>query len=203
MLVANAERISARESVAMNHRPEETVIPAHSRIAAHADGAYFQDAWAIPSVAVERSALAHLLLAARRMPGWIDVCMRLRNRVGRLVGLKDLGVLSDVASDKSPESYAPGDRVGIFTLIENRFDEVLVGDRDRHLDVVLSVHRREHADGRGVDVTVTTVVHIHNRLGRLYMLPVRPMHRRIVPALLARFAEASAAEETAAAAARR
>ncbi|WP_447502740.1 DUF2867 domain-containing protein, partial [Acinetobacter pittii] len=33
-------------------------------------------------------------------------------------------------------------------------------------------------------LTVTTVVHIKNLLGRLYMVPVIPAHRKIVPATL-------------------
>lgn len=32
----------------------------------------------------------------------------------------------------------------------------------------------------------TTVVHVHNLLGRVYMLAVKPWHRRIAPAVLSR-----------------
>nr|WP_233224772.1 DUF2867 domain-containing protein [Thiomonas sp. X19] len=35
-------------------------------------------------------------------------------------------------------------------------------------------------------LAVSTVVHLHNLLGRVYMLLVAPIHRRIVPATLAR-----------------
>ena len=73
--------------------------------------------------------------------------------------------------------------MGIFTLVENTPDEVLLGDSDKHLDVVLSVHCARAA-GQPVRVTVTTVVHTKNRLGRLYMLPVKPMHRLISPSVL-------------------
>ena len=73
--------------------------------------------------------------------------------------------------------------MGIFTLFENTPDEVLLGDRDKHLDVVVSVHCTRPA-GQPVRVTVTTVVHTKNRLGRLYMLPVKPMHKLIAPSVL-------------------
>ena len=105
--------------------------------------------------------------------------------MGRIVGLKDLGTLSGVAADKSALDYQPGDRVGIFPVIENTFDEALIGDDDKHLKVVLSVHRQEHAGEGLVSITITTVVHVKNRLGSLYMLPVKPMHRLIAPAVLA------------------
>ena len=38
-------------------------------------------------------------------------------------------------------------------------------------------------------IAVTTVVHIHNLLGRIYMAVITPMHRMIVPASLARLNE--------------
>lgn len=82
-------------------------------------------------------------------------------------------------------SYKTGDRVGIFTVFENHFDEALIGDKDKHLDVVLSIHRHEVPEKKLVAITITTVVHVKNRLGSLYMLPVKPMHRLIAPAVLA------------------
>jgi len=169
----------------MNPTPRETVAPPGSRVAALLPGANFHDAWCIASSAVHSSALDLFLAAIQRTPKWVDACMGLRNRAGALVGLKNLGRLSAVPAAKPASAYAPGDRVGIFTLFENAFEEALLGDKDKHLDVVLSVHRgAAGGDGR-VLVTVTTVVHVHNALGRLYMLPVKPMHRLIAPAVLA------------------
>ena len=107
-----------------------------------------------------------------------------------LVGLKDLGHLSGVTKGKLPSEYRSGDRVGIFTLFQNTFDETLLGDQDKHLNVVLSVHRALCSDGHSVTVTITTVVHVKNTLGRIYMLPVKPMHRVIAPAVLRTIANA-------------
>ena len=115
--------------------------------------------------------------------------MAARNAVVQMVGLKNLGTLSEIDASKPSSAYQPGERVGIFTLFENTFDEVLLGDRDKHLDVVLSVHRRLLPSGDAVEVTLTTVVHVKNLLGRLYMLPVKPAHRIIAPAVLARIAD--------------
>lgn len=110
--------------------------------------------------------------------------MALRNRVVRLVGLKDLGHMTVSRSLDQSSTYAVGNRVGIFTLYANCFEEAVLGDRDKHLDVMVSVHRSA-PNGDSVLITVTTVVHVHNMLGRLYMLPVRPMHRIITPTVLA------------------
>ena len=163
----------------------ETTVPAHSRIEALLPGASFHDAWCMTVPDTGRSALDHFLVAARQTPRWVEVCMALRNQVARWVGLKHLGGLSAVLPEQPASAYRPGDRVGIFTLFEQHFDEALLGDRDRHLDVTLSVHRRALPGGQGVEVTVSTVVRVKNTWGRLYMLPVQPMHRRITPAVLA------------------
>ena len=92
--------------------------------------------------------------------------------------------MSEVVNGKPASAYQPGERVGIFTIIENTFDEALIGDEDKHLNVVLSIHRKKHLDGKLVSITVTTVVHVKNMLGSIYMLPVKPMHRLITPAVL-------------------
>jgi hypothetical protein len=173
------------------HRPRETAPPPGSRIAGCLAGASFHDAWCIDAPPLGRAALSHFLVAAARTPRWVDACMDLRNRVVRRLGLKHLGALAAVDPARPWDSHRAGERVGIFTLFENHFDEALLGDRDKHLDVVLSVHRQPGADGHGDRVTLTTVVHVHNMLGRLYMLPVRPMHRVIAPAVLGRLVRAT------------
>lgn len=168
----------------MKKRPFETRVPPDSRAAALLPGADFHDAWSIESDATGLCALGHFLQVARKTPRWVELCMDLRNRAGSLVGLKDLDRLSAIASDKPAEAYGPGDRAGIFTVHENHFGEALLGDDDKHLKVVLSVHRGPvDADGRLL-LTISTIVHVKNMLGRLYMLPVKPMHKLIVPATL-------------------
>jgi len=167
----------------MDTRPIETKTPTNSRIALFLDGANFYDSWSITLNDTSLSALEYFIAAVKRTPRWIDMCMTARNRMSRLVGLKDLGTLSRVA-DKPASEYMPGDRVGIFTVFENTFNEAIIGDKDKHLNVALSIYREEHPGGQ-VTVTVTTVVHVKNMLGRLYMLPVKPMHRLIAPAVLA------------------
>ena len=163
--------------------PTDTRPPDGSRITRHLEGADFFDAWAIDAADPSLSALRQFLKAVQATPRWVDACMNLRNRAVQLVGLKNLGELSEINPAKADTDYRPGDRVGIFTLIENTPDEVLLGDSDKPLDVVLSVHCARPA-GQPVRVTVTTVVHTKNRLGRLYMLPVKPMHRLISPSVL-------------------
>lgn len=154
-------------------------VPPGSRAARLLPGAYFHDAWAIRAARPELDPLSQFLRVARTTPAWIEAAMGMRNRIVRRLGLKDLGTLSQLKPDRPATDYREGDRVGIFTLLERHSDEVLLGDRDRHLDVVLSVHRATDAAAPGALITVSTIVHVHNALGRLYMLPVTPAHRVI------------------------
>lgn len=176
----------------MPSRPLETPAPAGSRIATRLQGAHFQDAWCIHTAQTGEPALGYFLAAVAATPRWIEGCMQARNRVGRWVGLKDLGTLSQIDRRKPASAYQPGDRVGVFGVLENQADEALIGDSDKHLDVVLSIHRAQVGCRQDqVAIAITTVVHVKNLLGHLYMLPVAPMHRRIVPAVLRSLGRAS------------
>lgn len=162
----------------MKTEPHLATPPTGARIRVLLPGAFFHDAWAIQAARPELSPLEQFLRAARATPAWVAGCMRLRNRLVQPFGLKNLGDMAALPPERDVGSYRVGDRVGIFTLFEQHPDELLLGDRDRHLDVTLSVHQA------GGVVTLTTVVHIHGLLGRLYMLPVAPMHHLIAPAVL-------------------
>lgn len=164
--------------------PAQTSAPTPSAIAAYLPGAYFHDAWTITAGEPSLSALGQFLKALQATPPWVNTLMTIRNHAVAALGLKNLGTLSRIDPAKPACAYQPGDRVGIFTLIANTADEVLLGDKDKHLDVVLSVHQAAEANSARVRVTVTTVVHVHNWFGVLYMLPVTPMHRIISKTVL-------------------
>lgn len=122
-----------------------------------------------------RSALQAYRDMAATIPGWFDGLMALRNRGMRLLGMKDLGSLRAVQETAVPQ---PGQRLGIFTLQALDDDAIVLEDNDRHLRVQLALQ------WQGDVLEVATVVHTHNAFGRLYMLPVAPVHRLIVPHLL-------------------
>lgn len=128
-------------------------------------------------------ALELYLRVVRQTPGWVNRLMALRNWMAGLVGLKNLGHLARLDAVRTASDYRVGDRVGIFSLLYLTPGEVLLGDSDKHLDVVLSVCKTP----RGA-ISVSTVVHVHNWLDRLYMLPVTPLHKIIVRAMLKRAA---------------
>ncbi|MTW13528.1 DUF2867 domain-containing protein [Pseudoduganella eburnea] len=157
--------------------------PEGSQASLRRKDAYFHDCYRIDAPDAGASALETYLQVVRQTPGWVNRLMALRNRIVGLVGLKNLGHLGAPGAGKQAAQYRVGDRVGIFSLLYLSPDEVLLGDSDKHLDVVVSVCKAPQGA-----VSVSTVVHVHNWLGKLYMLPVTPLHKIIVRAMLKRTA---------------
>ncbi|SHM24382.1 Protein of unknown function [Duganella sacchari] len=156
----------------------ETAIPQQSEIAQRLPDAYFHDCFSVDTTPNTPSALETYLKVIATTPRWINTAMGLRNRIVQLVGLQDLGLLTDIDPDKPASAYKVGDRIGIFRIRYLSEREVILGDNDKHLKVELSVCKTQQ------QVSVSTVVHINNTLGRIYMFFVAPAHRRIVPATL-------------------
>lgn len=161
-------------------------VPRDSEVATYLVGSDFHDCYEMPVAPTSRTALELYLDVVARTPGWVNQLMALRNRVVGLFGLKNLGHLNGSSAQRPASEYKLGDRVGIFSIVYLSDDEVILGDKDKHLQVRVSVRKR--AEPRSA-IAVSTVVHIHKLLGRVYMLFVAPVHKRIVPAVLGRYRE--------------
>ena len=164
-------------------------VPANSKISTFMEDAYFADAFEATVPHSEKSALAIYLDAAAGTPQWIDALMMARNRIVALFGLKNIGRMSDVKSIRA-ETCKVGDRVGIFSILFLSDDEVILGDFDRHLKARVAVCK--YSDGGVHKLATSTVVHVNNFLGRAYLFFVVPVHKRIVPVMMAHLAAAAA-----------
>lgn len=166
-------------------------VPAGSALQDRLKTAYFHDSYQLQLPDDGSSPMALYLRCVGRTPGWIDFLMRLRNRVVAPFGIKDLGTLSGVDAQRAASSYRVGDRAGIFRVHALSDSEVVLGDSDRHLDVQVSLMRLPGPEGTPsatFTAAMSTVVHVHNALGRIYMLGVAPAHRVIAPAVVAKLA---------------
>ncbi len=157
-------------------------IPAQSELKAFAGKANFADCYVAPNPWPERSAIDLFMQTVGNTPSWVNALMHLRNRIVLLFGLKDLGTLDEV---KAGQTYRVGDRVGVFTLLYSSDAEVILGDLDKHLEVRLSVLKMPSSHG-AAQLAVSTAVHEHNALGKIYMFFVGPIHKIIVPAVMRR-----------------
>lgn len=123
------------------------------------------------------------LRAASTTPAWIERAMAFRNALVRRIGLRDVGSMRDSADRPGP-AYQPGDRMGIFNVVATNERELVLGIDDSHLDVRVSVMKDQAV--KAATYTVSTVVHVKNALGRLYMLPVSRIHPWVVRGMMRR-----------------
>ncbi|MFN3439127.1 MAG: DUF2867 domain-containing protein [Acidovorax sp.] len=177
----------------------ETQVPAGTVIHATLPGAHFFDAYTVTDPRPATSALQTWLDVVARTPRWTQHLLAVRNTVVQWVGLKGVGQLHDMhplasgASPRDARSYRVGDRVGIFLIRHLSDTEVVMGQDDKHLDVQVSLTKHAQADDSDdsdnpATVVLSTVVHIHNTLGHVYMAVITPFHRRIVQVMLQQLA---------------
>jgi hypothetical protein len=169
-------------NASMTHQVKEISIPAGCSLHARAQTASFADAFSTLVPRSDLTATELFVAIGRQTPAWINSLMNLRNSIVRQLGLKDLGTLAALPHTLV-EPLQPGQRVGIFTFVRSTPDELVVQDDDKHLTVQLALLKR-NIDTEHDEITLCTVVHTHNTLGSLYMLPVGPAHKRIVPTVL-------------------
>ena len=156
-------------------------LPANCQLTPTQHDADLADAYETLVPQSDLSAIDIYCAVMRQTPGWVDALMRLRNKVVKPLGLKDLGALSNVAA----RAAAPGQRMGLFEVVSVSPNELVLQDDDNHLLVQLSVLKQSH-DATHDKLTISTVVHIHNTLGRVYMAFVGPAHKVIAPAVTRR-----------------
>ncbi|TFH90447.1 DUF2867 domain-containing protein [Vibrio ouci] len=154
-------------------------LPADADIHPYLSHAYFADSYSIELPYQGESALEIYFEMVNRTPKWVNCLMDLRNRIVSKLGLKHLGRMADLDKNKPIEEYKVGDQVGIFSIVSLRHNEIVVEDCDKHLNVRLSFLLVP--DGNRVTLHATTVVHVKNTFGKVYMFFVAPVHKVIVP----------------------
>ncbi len=154
-------------------------LPPQSQITGIYTMVNLADAFSIalpPGVSADPEVLARFLFA--NQASWIGILMTVRDSVVACFGLKTGKHLGSMDAGKS------GGRVGIFKIYNKSETEIVLGEDDKHLDFRVSVLcSGEPAPGRR-QLVVSTVVHCHNRLGRVYIFLIAPFHRLVVMSTL-------------------
>lgn len=160
---------------------EKVDLPAGTLIARAFPRVDYADSYAVQLPAGAPNSLDALARAALgTTPPWINLLMRLRDRIVGPIGLKTSHQVAGHATNSARLQI--GDRIGIFRVFDRAENELLLGEDDQHLDFRLSLLVRNDT---GADrALVSTIVRFHNLLGRMYFLPVRQFHRLIVPAMM-------------------
>lgn len=161
-------------------------LPVQSGIGAIYPAPHLADAFAIAlpaGTSTDPEVLARFIFA--HQPAWVGALMGVRDRIVACFGLKTGKQLSALGAGAEATR-----RVGIFKIYGKDEHEIMLGEDDRHLDFrasVLCSAAPGQPDAR--QLTVSTVVHCHNLLGRSYLLLISPFHRMVVKAGLRRAAK--------------
>lgn len=116
------------------------------------------------------------IFAAR---SWVDYLMTIRNKIVKVFGLR-----TDVTVNIL-DYYPVGSKAVMFNVVERTENEILMSEKDKHLDFAVSVLLDKHSEG--IFVNVTTIVKYNKLLGRVYFTFVKPFHRYIVKSSVKRF----------------
>jgi hypothetical protein len=154
-------------------------MPSNSVLAPLYAGADLLDAFAIRLPAEASNDIEVLARAAfERQAWWIRALTYVRDVVMVTVGVTSSRAVGLAAAARGPV-------IGYLPVLSRSATELVVGADDRHLDFRATIQLRAVAENERELVT-GTVVHCHNRLGRVYLAAIAPFHRVIVRANLER-----------------
>jgi hypothetical protein len=165
-------------------RVEPVALPAQSSVATLYESTNLADAFAVrlPSGTSDDPAVLWRFVMSQQ-PSWIGWLTSLRDAIAACLGLKTAKQLVALSDE------AKSDRIAFFKVYRRSESEIVLGEDDKHLDFRLSVLRSpEVPPTLGDRLTISTVVHCHNLLGRIYIFVIAPFHRLVVKASLRRAA---------------
>ena len=158
-------------------------VPRESRIVHAFPSTDYTDAYSVelPSGATTDPELLARTIFERPSPV-VRFLLKARDTLVGVFGLKTAKRLPAEARDGIS-------RIDIFRIYRIYPAEIILGEDDKHLDFRVSVHcSRPQVPGEKHWVTLSTVVHFHNRFGRLYFLVIAPFHRVLARSGLRRVA---------------
>jgi hypothetical protein len=110
-----------------------------------------------------------------RISGIGAVLMKVRDSIVRLFGLTVSG-----HNARERDYYPVGSKLMIFTVSARDENEIVMEEDDKHLKFRTSVL----IDREESKVYLTTIVKFNNWGGRLYFIPVKPVHKMLVKSQL-------------------
>ena len=160
-----------------------TAIPRESGIMHIYPSTHLADAFAItlPAGATTNpEQLARFIFS--QQPKWINALLKVRDVLVVGFGIKTSSELAKLGAEGRAK------RVGIFKIYEYTPREIVLGEDDSHLDFRLSVFCQPSPGVVEHRLVLSTVVHCHNRIGRIYIFIIKPFHKLVVRASLRRAA---------------
>ncbi|PYD62522.1 DUF2867 domain-containing protein [Gluconacetobacter entanii] len=156
-------------------------LPAESSIASAFKDADLVDSFSITphnDVPYDIDLIARIIFD--RPVWWVRGLLAIRDNIVARFGLKTTDELRCKARAEGNKS------IDFFPVLARNANELVLGENDRHLDFKISILLRMPVNRSDFEVLVTTVVHCHNNLGRLYLALIKPFHVLVVRSSLKR-----------------
>ena len=143
-----------------HHRVTLVSLPPESKIAKAYASTSLADAYSIdlpPGASTNPELLARFIFS--HQAPWISSLIAVRDAIVGRFGLKTARQLTSLAAGSKTG------RLGIFKIYDASPTEIVLGEDDKHLDFRLSVLcSNQPSPGGKRQLTLSTVVHCHNRL---------------------------------------
>jgi hypothetical protein len=122
----------------------------------------------------------HAFFAAA--PSWMHTLFNIRDAIVKQFGLK---TINRKERERMRREFViqPGASLGLFNVFSNNEREVIMGEDDKHLNFRVSF-LLEKRDDQTYELYFMTIVKFHNWLGKIYFLPVKPMHALVVKTMM-------------------
>jgi hypothetical protein len=117
-------------------------------------------------------------------PVWLQTLFKLRDWLVKPFGLKT-GNPKKNFKQKFEEAIRGGNPLDLMTVPAKTADETVMRLTDKHLTTELSVHT-ERLSNNQRKISIITLVHYHNTLGKIYFFLIRPFHTIIVKTITKR-----------------
>ncbi len=119
------------------------------------------------------------------VPDWVDKLFTLRDKIVNIFGLKTSGSLRNRQDQLDKLKFEHGEQFGLFKVFYKTGNEIILGEDDKHLNFRASLFlEKQKNEQLKKKLIISTTVEFNNWFGRLYFLPVRPIHQVIVPIIL-------------------
>ena len=156
-------------------------MPATCAFRRERDGFYHWDSFEVPLNRADLGITQIYLGIFTYPPAWIKWMLVLRTKIVSLFGIGG-PTLARIKGTVRKDKYAIGEKIGLFTLYEQREDEIIAGGDDKRLDFRVSLQKL--TDARVTRVVLTTVITTHNFFGKFYLFVILPFHRLGVKSLM-------------------
>jgi hypothetical protein len=110
--------------------------------------------------------------------------LQFRELIGKKLGLKTANGRKGTLIEIEHFSGQIGDRIALFEVWNRDTNEIVTGQRDKHLDFVL-VFKLEN-NGEEHNLQLITSVQVNSSLGRIYLWAVKPIHTMLMPVIMRR-----------------